>query len=192
MSHVVGGWVAGIGAAVHTIALCLGLGLFVLASLVLVALLSFFLVPDFLVFEVLVRPRGRSVGVASVAPAGRRLLKSLSGLSFCGRVETNFEAFVFKCREEAVDAVGAAVGSLCVEESGVDEAFGDSLLSGKGLLAFESSNVGSRDSTACVAVLCVRTAASVISQACARSASVAVVERIVARAVSSAASAAAE
>ena len=70
-------------------------------------------------------------------------------------METNFEAFVFQCREEAVDAVGAAVGSLCVEESGVDEAFGDSLLSGKGLLAFESSNVGKsrldglRDSLVC-------------------------------------------
>jgi hypothetical protein len=97
MSHVIGGWVAGIGAAVHTIrsALCLGLGLFVLASLVLVALLAFFLVLDFLVFEVLVRPRGRSVGVASVAPAGRRMLKCLSGLNFCGRVETNFDSFVF-------------------------------------------------------------------------------------------------
>jgi hypothetical protein len=66
----------------------------------------------------------------------------LSGLSFCGRVETNLDPFVFQGREEAVDAVGAAVGRMCVEGAGVDEAFGDSLLSGKGLLAFESSNVG--------------------------------------------------
>jgi hypothetical protein len=123
-------------------ALYLGLGLFVLVSLVLIALLAFFLVPEYLVFEVLVWPRGRSVGAASVAPAGRRLLKGLTGLSFCGRVETNFDSFVFQGREEAVDAVGAAVGRLCVEESRVDEAFGDSLLPGKGLLAFESSNVG--------------------------------------------------
>jgi hypothetical protein len=65
----------------------------------------------------------------------------LSGLSFCGGVETNLDPFVFQGCEEAVDAVGAAVGRLCVEEAGVYEAFGDSLLSGKGLLAFESSNI---------------------------------------------------
>jgi hypothetical protein len=70
-------------------------------------------------------------------------------------VETNFDPFVFHGREEAVDAVGAAVGRMCVEEAGVDEAFGDLLLSGKGLLAFESSNVGKsgldglRDSLVC-------------------------------------------
>jgi hypothetical protein len=160
----------------------------VLASLVLVALLAFFLVREFLFFEVLVRPRGRSVGVASVALAGRRLLKGLSSLSFCGRVETNFDSFVFQGREEAVDAVGAAVGRMCVEEPGVDEAFGYLLLSGKGLLAFESSDVGKSRLDG----LCVRTAAYVISQACARSASVVVVEQTVAIAVSSAASAAAE
>jgi hypothetical protein len=51
-------------------------------------------------------------------------------------VETKFDSFVFQGREEAVDAVGVAVGRLCVEEAGVDETFGDSLLSGKGLLAF--------------------------------------------------------
>jgi hypothetical protein len=66
----------------------------------------------------------------------------LSGLSFCGRVETNFDPFVFQGCQEAVDTVGAAVGRLCVEEAGVDEAFGHSLLSGKGFLAFESPNVG--------------------------------------------------
>jgi hypothetical protein len=76
-------------------ALCLALGLLVLACLVLFALFTFFHVLEFLVLEVLVRPRGRSVGVASVAPAGRWLLKGLSGLSFCGRVETNFDPLVF-------------------------------------------------------------------------------------------------
>jgi hypothetical protein len=110
-------------------ALCLGLGLLVLACLVLLALLAFLLVHEFLVLKVLDRPRGRYVGVASVAPAGRRILKGLSSLSFCGRVETNFDPFVFHGCEEAVDAVGAAVGRLCVEESGIYEAFGDSLLS---------------------------------------------------------------
>jgi hypothetical protein len=70
-------------------------------------------------------------------------------------VETNFDPFVFPGCKEAVDAVGAAVGLMCVEEAGVDEAFGDSLLSGKGLFAFESSNVGKsrlddlRDSLVC-------------------------------------------
>jgi hypothetical protein len=70
-------------------------------------------------------------------------------------VETNFDPFVFQGCEEAVDAVGVAVGRVCVEEAGVDEAFGDPLLSGKGLLAFESSNVGKsrldglRDSPVC-------------------------------------------
>jgi hypothetical protein len=70
------------------------------------------------------------------------MLTSLSGLSFCGRVETNFDPFVIQGCEEAVDAVGAAVGRMCVEEAGADEASGDSLFSGKGFLAFESPNVG--------------------------------------------------
>jgi hypothetical protein len=47
------------------------------------------------------------VGVATVAFAGRRLLKGLSGLSFCGRVETNFDVIVFRGCEESIDAVDA-------------------------------------------------------------------------------------
>jgi hypothetical protein len=44
---------------------------------------------------------------------------------------------------------------MCVEEAGVHEAFGDSLLSSKGLLAFETANIGKsrldgmRDSLVC-------------------------------------------
>jgi hypothetical protein len=94
----------------------------VLAYIVLLALLAVFLILEVIVLEVLVRPCGRYVGVASVSPAGRRLLKGLSSLSFCGRVETNFNPFVFQGREESVDAVGAAVDSMCAEEAGVDEA----------------------------------------------------------------------
>jgi hypothetical protein len=76
-------------------------------------------------------------------------------LSFSGRVETSFDPFVFRGCEESVDAVGAAVGSLCVDEAGVHEAFGDSLLSRKGLLALEAANIGKslldglRDSLVC-------------------------------------------
>jgi hypothetical protein len=103
---------------------------------------SRFLVLEVLVLEVIVWPRGRSLGVASVAHAGRLLLKGLSGLSFCGRVETNFDPFVFHGCEESVDAVGTTVGSLCVEEAGVNEAFGDSLLSRKGRPALEAANIG--------------------------------------------------
>jgi hypothetical protein len=40
------------------------------------------------------------------------VLKGLSGLSFCGHVETNFDTFVFLGCEEAVDAIGFAVGLL--------------------------------------------------------------------------------
>jgi hypothetical protein len=57
-------------------------------------------------------------------------------------VETNFDPFVFKGCEESVDAVGVVVGSQCVKEAGVHEAFGDSLLSRKGLLALEAANIG--------------------------------------------------
>jgi hypothetical protein len=49
-------------------------------------------------------------------------------------METNFDPFVFQGCEEAVDAVGAAVGRMCVEESGVYKAFGDSLLTGKAIV----------------------------------------------------------
>jgi hypothetical protein len=79
-----------------------------------------------LVLETLVRPRGEYVGVTSVASAVCLLLQGLSGLSFCGRVETNFDAFVFHGGEEPVEAVGAAVGGLGVEKAGVDETLGDS------------------------------------------------------------------
>jgi hypothetical protein len=75
---------------------------------------------------------------------------------FCGRVETNFETFVFHGCEGSVDAVGVAVNSLCVEEAGVhDEACCDSLLSREGLLTLEAVNVGKsllgglRDSLMC-------------------------------------------
>jgi formylmethanofuran dehydrogenase subunit E len=50
-------------------------------------------------------------------------------------VETNFDAFIFHGCEEPVDAVGASVGHLGVEELGVDVTLGDSLLSSDGLLA---------------------------------------------------------
>jgi hypothetical protein len=46
------------------------------------------------------------------------LLKGLSGLSFCSRMETNFDAFVFQGCEESIDVVGAAVGLPRVEEAG--------------------------------------------------------------------------
>jgi hypothetical protein len=69
------------------------------------------------------------------------LLKGLSGLSFCGRVETNFDPFVFYGCEESVDAFGAAVGSMCVEKAGVHEAFCDSQLFRADLLALEAVNV---------------------------------------------------
>eukprot|EP00193_Tetraselmis_chui_P008514 CAMPEP_0177754336 /NCGR_PEP_ID=MMETSP0491_2-20121128/1955_1 /TAXON_ID=63592 /ORGANISM="Tetraselmis chuii, Strain PLY429" /LENGTH=146 /DNA_ID=CAMNT_0019269713 /DNA_START=1331 /DNA_END=1770 /DNA_ORIENTATION=- len=52
----------------------------------------------------------------------------LSGLSFCGRVETNFDAGVFEDCEEFIDAIGVAVGCLSAEEAGVY----DSLLSSEG------------------------------------------------------------
>jgi hypothetical protein len=48
--------------------------------------------------------------------------------------------FVFWGCEESVNAVGAAVNNMCVEEAGVHVAFGDSLLSHKGLL--EAANIG--------------------------------------------------
>jgi hypothetical protein len=70
-------------------------------------------------------------------------------------VETNFDALVFHGCEESVDAVGAAVGCLGVEEAGVDEALGDSLFSCEGILGLELSFVGKarlhgmRDSLVC-------------------------------------------
>jgi hypothetical protein len=105
--------------------------------------------------------------VASVTSAERRLLKDLSDLSFCGRVETNFDTFVFKGWEESIDVDGASVGCLSFEEADDYEALDDSLLSSKGLLAFESSIVGKsrlddlRDSFVCpngrvVNIPCVR------------------------------------
>jgi hypothetical protein len=109
--------------------LYLGLGLLELACLVLFSLLAFLLVFELLVLEVLVRPRGRSVGVTSVTSAGRRVLYGLSGLSFCGCLDTNFDTSVFEGYEESVDAAGAAVGCVRVEEPGVKEALGESLLS---------------------------------------------------------------
>jgi hypothetical protein len=57
-------------------------------------------------------------------------------------VETNFDPFVFQRCEESVDAVGVVVGIQFVEEAGFHEAFGDSLLSRKGLLALEAANIG--------------------------------------------------
>jgi hypothetical protein len=126
-----------------------------MACLVLHPLLAFFLVLEFIVLKVLVRPRCRSVGVAFVSSARCRLLKGSSGLSFCGREETNLDPFVFQGCEETVDAVGVAVDGLCVKEAGVSEAFCDSLLSREGLLALEAANVGKsrldglRDSLVC-------------------------------------------
>jgi hypothetical protein len=67
-------------------------------------------------------------------------------------VETNFDAFVFLGCQESVDAVGDSVGSLGVEEPGLDEALGDSFLSRECLFAFKSSSIsnsrldGMRDS----------------------------------------------
>jgi hypothetical protein len=113
-----------------------------LACLVLLSFLSLVLVLLLLVIEAFVRPRVESIGVASVAPAGCRLINGLSGLSFCGRVETNFDALVFRGREEAVDAVNEAVGCLGVEDVGVYEALGDTLMSSGGLLAIEASYAG--------------------------------------------------
>jgi hypothetical protein len=57
-------------------------------------------------------------------------------------VETNFDAFVFKGWEGSIDAVGTSVICLGVEEAGVYEALGDSLLASEGLLATEVSNIG--------------------------------------------------
>jgi hypothetical protein len=95
MLHAVGGWVSRIGAAVHTInplprvrASCYGIPC---PSRVLSLRLTLVI----LVLETLVRPRGEYVGIASVDSAGRLSLKGLSGLSFCGRVETNFDVLVF-------------------------------------------------------------------------------------------------
>jgi hypothetical protein len=76
-------------------ALCLGLGLRDLTYFVRISLLAFLFVLELLVLETLVRPRGKSVGVASVASAGRRLPKGLSGLCFYDRVENKFDPFVF-------------------------------------------------------------------------------------------------
>jgi hypothetical protein len=65
----------------------------------------------------------------------------LSG--FCGRAETNFDAFVFKgCHNKTIDAVGAVVGCLPIEETGIYDALGDSLLSSEGLLALKAANIG--------------------------------------------------
>jgi hypothetical protein len=50
--------------------------------------------------KTLVRSLRMYVGVASVASAGR-LLKHISGLSFCDRVETTFDALLFHGFEEA-------------------------------------------------------------------------------------------
>jgi hypothetical protein len=66
----------------------------------------------------------------------------LSSLSFCGRVETNFDAFVFKGCHKSIDAVGAVVGYLPTEEAGIYDALGDSLLSSEGLLALKAANIG--------------------------------------------------
>jgi hypothetical protein len=118
----------------------LGLGLLVLSCHVLLSLLAFLRVFELLVLEVLVPPRGRFVGVAAVSSAGRRLLKGLSGLSFCGRVETNFDAFVVLGCEESVNAVSVAVGCLRDKEAGESEALGDSLRSREDLLALEAAN----------------------------------------------------
>jgi hypothetical protein len=126
--------------------------------------------------EVFVRPRGKHVGVASVSFPRQRVLKGLCGLSFCGRVETNFETFVCQGCEEFVDAVGAPVGCMRVQETGVHEAFCDSLLSREGLLALEAANVGKSRLDGLRDNMCVRTAASLTSQACALSAEVAVVK----------------
>jgi hypothetical protein len=95
-------------------------------------------------------------------------------------------------RSPSTPLLGTSVGCLIVKEAEVYEAFGDSLLSNEGLLALESSYVGSRDSTAWLTVLFVRTAASCTSQACAFFAVVVVVERIVIIDDSSEASTAAE
>jgi hypothetical protein len=70
--------------------MCLRLGLLVLACLVLLAFLCLLLVLLLLVLETLVGPWDEFVGVASVASGGRVLFRGLSGLSFCGRAETNF------------------------------------------------------------------------------------------------------
>jgi hypothetical protein len=171
-----------------SLGLGLGLGLLVPACLFLLSFLSLVLVLLLFVLEALVRLRDEFVGIASVAPAGHWLLNAMCGLSFCGRVETNFDAFVSHGCEESVDAVDDAIGCLGIEEAGVYEALGDSLLSSEDLLALEASYVGK---SRVVTALCVRTAASCTSHARAISAAVAVVERVVAIVVSSAASAAA-
>jgi hypothetical protein len=54
-------------------------------------------------------------------------------------VETNFDALVSQRCKESANVVGVAVVSLGVEEGGVDEAFGDSLLSNDVLLPLEAS-----------------------------------------------------
>jgi heme exporter protein D len=81
---------------VSTPSLSLGTRLLVLAGLVFLSFFALLLVLLLLVLETIVRSRVELVGVASVTTAERRLLKVLSGLSFCGRVETNFDAVVFK------------------------------------------------------------------------------------------------
>jgi hypothetical protein len=72
------------------------------------------------VLETLVQPRVESVGVASVAYVHLLVVGCLkmSGLSFCGRVETNFdEFFLLHGCEESIDAVGASLGCLRVEKA---------------------------------------------------------------------------
>jgi hypothetical protein len=82
---------------------------------------------------------------------------------------------------------------MCVEEVGVDEALGDSLLFVQGLLDMKSIDVGkSRLDGLLLSLVCPNDRVVYIPGACVLSASVTFVERVVARAISSAASAGAE
>jgi hypothetical protein len=96
-------------------------------------------------------------------------------------VETNFDALVFQGCEEFVDAVGAAVGCLGVEEAEVCEALGDSLFSSEGLLALEASYVGKSRVDGLLDNLVCTNGRVVHFHACAHIDAGAIVERIVAK-----------
>jgi hypothetical protein len=56
-------------------------------------------------------------------------------------VEANFDAFIFQGCDHAVDAVRSPGGRDSVEEAGIYEVLGDTLLSDEALLALELIDV---------------------------------------------------
>jgi hypothetical protein len=82
--------------------------------------------------ETYVRPRPWYVGLASIAFVGRRLMETLSGLSFCDR------AWISTSMHLSSTPLVGRLDRLCVEQAEVDEALGDPLFKSKGLLALET------------------------------------------------------